>query len=1033
MLVWDATADAQAVFEWNNAANATWTDTKKTHSWTKLSGTSSSTYPQAADTGEFNAATGVTVTLNNNAANTISFGSSAGSFTLSGGRTTFTLGGGGITNNSGSTQTITGSGLTLSLSAASSLAIAGSGGLTISSTSLTLGSNNLTLSGSGSGAGSISAVISGTGGVAESGTGTWTLSGANTYTGSTSLTSGTLIAANAAALGATSTSANISSGAALGLTGGISLSSTTGSASGISAIGSGVGGSGALYNVSGANSYNGNLTLLGDTTVGATAGTLTLGGNVTLDVSATADSTVTFNAASGATINVAGMITDYNSNYALNIAQVGNGLVTLSQAANQYYGNTTVGTAGGTTTGTLQLGVANALPTRNNSSLITIYSGTLDLNNFNATAQGSIRMGGGGAGSTAAITTGTGTLTLNHDVTFDATNNPNGATISGSLALASGTHLFTIGDSTNAAADLTVSANIADGSGPAEIDKYGTGTLVLSGNNSYSSLTTVQQGILNIQSNTALGSTSSGSTVSAGATLQLNGNLTVGDSLILAGTGYGGSGALENATGNSTWTGAITINNTTARLQADSGTMLTLSNNLGSTGSGTLEVGGAGTVNVTGSITSGAAGNIVAVNKKDSGTLILAGSDTFAGPVDVQGGTLSVQNNFGLGTTTTTATVENGASLAFDSTAHGNLNTASGITTINLNGSGVGGAGAMQNTAGTNTYNGAVNVASAATITANAGTSLTIAGNVAGASGIGLTVGTTAQNGNVTISGALNGVNLTKQGAVNAGADGTLTLSGGGSIGTVQLNAGKTVVSASTLNTGNFTAGAGTSLLIAAGATVNVTGDATFASATLDGTSLDAGTLQVNGQHTLTFNGTINAPNLTLTLAGGSVGTNAAPLTVNLTGANVTVGSIVITGDTILDFGNSAGTTLTAGALTLANPNAKVVVKGWVTTAFNTSASTIWYVLSTVNNTTLGTTNQTPTSNSGLGQISFDNPQGSVGNTTTWVADTSSGWFDKEIRPTPEPATYGVIFLSLCLGVAGFFRWQGTRKPRAIS
>jgi autotransporter-associated beta strand protein len=60
------------------------------------------------------------------------------------------------------------------------------------------------------------------GSFSATGTGTWTLSGSNTYTGSTSVTSGQLTLAHGAALGATS-ALTVNSGATLGLQGGIAI------------------------------------------------------------------------------------------------------------------------------------------------------------------------------------------------------------------------------------------------------------------------------------------------------------------------------------------------------------------------------------------------------------------------------------------------------------------------------------------------------------------------------------------------------------------------------------------------------------------------------------------------------------------------------------------------------------------------------------------------------------------------------------------------------------------------------------------
>lgn len=938
----------------------------------------------------------------------------SGSNTYTGGTT---LSAGNLTVNSGATLAaatgalvVNGGTLNLNNAAQTVGSLNGSGG------TIALGSGNAFTVNSGTND-SYAGVFTGASGSSlnKSGSGSLTLTGSSaSFAGAVNVNAGSLIASGAN-LGTGTTT--VASNAALGIAGNVTAGT-------VNITGTGISNGGALYNVGGTSALTGTVIVGGNATVGATSGSLTLA-NIGLSASAPSNTTLTFNPGSSATITVGGTITDAASpSYLLNVSHVGSGTVVLAAGGSDYNGNTTIGTAGGNTTGTLRIGANSALPVTpyNNASNITIYTGTLDLNGFNATAAGNLNLGGGAAGSTANVTTGTGTLTLNHDITYDATNSPNGGTISGNLALigsvAGDNHLFMVNDSSATANDLTISASISTTTGNSSIQKAGTGTLVFSGNNTYVGATNVQAGILNIRSNTALGSTTLGTSVSANATLQLQGGLTVsGESLTLAGLGYGGNGALENVSGNNTWTGGIALSSVTTRIQSDSGTLTVSTSGItSSTPSAALQIAGAGNTYVASSIGTGITGG---VTKMGSGTLTLAGGDSYSGGLNVQGGTVSVQNNAGLGTNNMT-TVQSGATVAFDSTAHGNLTTQAG--NITLNGTGVGGAGALRNTTGANLFNGNVSLASAALITANSGTTLTIGGATSTSNGSALTVGTAAQNGTVKLSGGGSLASVTVAGGTMDVAASTLAT------GNVNImNSGSVLKVEGTVNTtGSFTAGASTSLLIASGGTVNVTGSAVFNSHTLDGS---AGTLQVNGNNSLTFNGTISASSMSLVLNGGSVGTNASPLTVYLGGSNVTVGSIIITGDTILDFGNSAGTTLNSGALDIRN-GAKVQVVNWTTTANNALLSTIWYANSTVNNTTLSTTNQTPTTNSDLGQISFVNPQGSVGSTTTWVADTSQGWFDHEIRPTPEPATYGAILISGCLGLFGFRQY---RKRRASS
>src|SRR5437870_11405614 len=74
-----------------------------------------------------------------------------------------------------------------------------------------------------------------------------------------------------------------------------------------------------------------------------------------------------------------------------------------------------------------------------------------------------------------------------------------------------------------------------------QLTKTGTGTLELSNNNTYRGVTAIQAGAINIQNGNALGNTTEGTTVSGGATLQLQNNITVGaEALTISGTGAAG-------------------------------------------------------------------------------------------------------------------------------------------------------------------------------------------------------------------------------------------------------------------------------------------------------------------------------------------------------------------------------------------------------------------------------------------------------------------------------------------------------------
>ncbi|MDC1472374.1 autotransporter-associated beta strand repeat-containing protein, partial [Flavobacteriaceae bacterium] len=113
-------------------------------------------------------------------------------------------------------------------------------------------------------------------------------------------------------------------------------------------------------------------------------------------------------------------------------------------------------------------------------------------------------------------------------------------------------------------------------SGGQQFRKIDNGTLILGGDNTYTNHTYIQDGVVKIQHNQALGATANGATVSNGATLQLENNITVADALNIYGQGHSTQGALRNLSGNNTLTAAITCSGNTVRIHSETG-LLTLS------------------------------------------------------------------------------------------------------------------------------------------------------------------------------------------------------------------------------------------------------------------------------------------------------------------------------------------------------------------------------------------------------------------------------------------------------------------------
>ncbi len=170
------------------------------------------------------------------------------------------------------------------------------------------------------------------------------------------------------------------------------------------------------------------------------------------------------------------------------------------------------------------------------------------------------------------------------------------------------------------------------------ITKSGTGMLTLSGTNTYTGTTTVSAGILNIQNAAGLGGTGSGTTVSSGATLQLQGGITVGaETLNINGTGASGqTGALVNVSGTNNYGGLLTLAGATT-ISSDSGTLnLTDAGTItGATFGLTLAGAGNGTVSSIIGTTSGG------LTKTGAGTWTLSGANTYTGLTTISAGTLA--------------------------------------------------------------------------------------------------------------------------------------------------------------------------------------------------------------------------------------------------------------------------------------------------------------------------------------------------------------------------------------------------------
>ena len=308
---------------------------------------------------------------------------------------------------------------------------------------------------------------------------------------------------------------------------------------------------------------------------------------------------------------------------------------------------------------------------------------------------------------------------------------------------------------TNGGANYNTVPTVTISSPGVQLEKRGSMDLGLSGNNAatFTGSWLVSNGNLQLLNNNALGSPTSINVTQTSPTLpalsgagsiQVTGSgLNITNNVTIQGTGYNGFGALQSI-GQNTWSGTISVAGT-ASLGGGAGSELIIS----------------------GQITQ-AAGIPVSTQliKIGAGTVVVSQAQTRLNlPISVQEGTLLVQSpgNLGIGTnqvTVSTSVPVNSATLALDG----------GVTisnrTLNLDGTGVAGAGALRSISGLNTWGGNVNLAGTMQLAY-----------------VGVDTGT------LTLSGKINGGSSTLQ---KTGA-GTLIISGNGN------NQASTVVGAGTV------------------------------------------------------------------------------------------------------------------------------------------------------------------------------------------------------------------------------------------
>lgn len=451
-------------------------------------------------------------------------------------------------------------------------------------------------------------------------TGTVRLSGNNTYTGVTSITSGTLQFARTASLyngnTASWTAANlvVSSGATLAVNVGGSGEFTAADINLLKSLGSPTDGFTAgsslgldTTNASGVFTYssdiadtNGGLNPLGLSKLGT--GTLALTG---------------VNSYSGVTQILGGALrldtdgADLNTNSNLTLT---NGVVETNGTL-----ALTVGTAGGNIQWTAVTGrggfsaVGGDLDVTLNGGSMLVWSATAGTSKFGAAA---LIFGSPNANGKTRLTNNIA-LNFTRTVQVDSGAGGDSAELSGVLSHADG-----------------------------GITKNGTGTLILSGSNTFGSTNVINGGTLVASHNNALGNTTGITNLpAAGGTLAFQNNINTAENITLSARD-GSIPQLRNISGDNTLGGTLTWNTGGAsyRVQSDDGKLSIQSAVSPAGGNKTLFVQGDGDVEFSGAVSNTAnTGTALVVSKSGAGTLTLSNpASTYTGATRVNGGTLVV-------------------------------------------------------------------------------------------------------------------------------------------------------------------------------------------------------------------------------------------------------------------------------------------------------------------------------------------------------------------------------------------------------
>ena len=406
----------------------------------------------------------------------------------------------------------------------------------------------------------INAVISGgatsifvSPGFTKTGGGSLFLAATNTYNGTTTINDGQVALLADRALGATVTVLGAPAGTVVNASGNLFLSGVQVTNENLTINSSNPGGA---FNASGSSIWTGDILLSTDTFI-SSSGSLLLNGAIT--------GVGGFTKISPGSLTLSGT----NANTYTGTTVVRDGTLFLDKD--------TASVIDGAMSGPLVIG-EDELPENTDIARylrccqlpddtdITINaSGLLDLNGFGDNISDLVFNGGDVDAPSPGSILPTGNITVNRNTNSQAIISGRMSVLSSPIIDVTG-HFFS--------PDLSITALLF---GAGTLTKNGVGEVGLSAANTYSGLTTVNDGFLIVSDSSALGTTANGTVVNSGAVLALRFDVAVpAEPLTLAGTGQSGFGALDSSFGSNSWAGTITLSSN-ANISVDAGDFLNLS------------------------------------------------------------------------------------------------------------------------------------------------------------------------------------------------------------------------------------------------------------------------------------------------------------------------------------------------------------------------------------------------------------------------------------------------------------------------